>query len=117
MEDEIRMAPSPGKFEGETELTRILWECSLEGSWADEQIDGPNGETAELICGPISAGEVKATLRGVLSADELDLTDAELSELNTTAGVILTSDSQGFVYGRWFDHAETLEAAWAEISA
>ena len=43
------------------------------------------------------------------------LNEAEQEQLTSCAGVIITEDSQGFVYVEYFDKMDELDAKWAAI--
>jgi len=43
------------------------------------------------------------------------LNEEEKEELTSCAGVILSEDSNGFVYVKYFDSTQELDKAWAEL--
>lgn len=45
------------------------------------------------------------------------LNEAEQEQLTSSAGVILTEDTQGFVYVEYFDTMDKLDAKWKSIEA
>ena len=107
MTDEIRPY-GPGKFD--TMLDAYVYELSLHGC-DDEQ--GSVSETG-VWYGLFRGFTVGGPFSGVPPAR---LNSAELDILRSSAGCILSEDSQGFVSVEYFDTTAKLDDAWAEIEA
>lgn len=105
--------PHFGKFEG--------------GLNIDSYAHFLSGDGVDSECGDVSAGGWYGLLQGPLFdpsvpdnvklADECELTAADRDYLATSAGCILTEDSQGFVSVEWFDAGKEsdLDSAWSQI--
>lgn len=97
----------PGKFD--TLLDAYVYEVSL-GGCCDEEIDSETG-----------CGTYYALMRGGRSIfrdhdpDLETLNECEKELLTGCAGVILSEDSNGFVYAKYYDTEEQLDAEWCEI--
>ena len=97
-----------GKFD--LEVDAYLYDVSLDGG-ADEEV-GSSTEGAGwygLMRAPLVHSEQRAK--------EYGLTDEEVSFLQSKAGAILFEDTQGFVTVEYYDTAEELENAWADVLA
>lgn len=96
----------PGKFN--TILDSYVYSVSLDG-----------GADAEV--GSVDEGRWYGLMRhGRTIFKDHDpfletLNEEEREQLTSCAGVILTEDSQGFVYAEYFDTMDALDAKWAEI--
>ena len=95
-----------------TPLENLLFSLSLDQSWLESQ-DGDHGEWSGLMVGPITADMVPAELVG----DWEELTDDERAELGSMAGVIVSTDSAGFVYVTTYTDRDELDAEWEAIVA
>ena len=97
----------PGKFT--TLLDQYVYSVSLDGG-ADEEESYGNGEGwYGLMRNGRTIFRDHDPMLETLTPEEQEL-------LTGSAGVILSEDSQGFVYVSYYDDAETLEAKWAEIA-
>lgn len=96
----------PGKFS--TILDAYVYDVSCSGGTEDE-------------AGTTETGRWYGIMRGGRSIFKdhdpflESLNDAERNQLESCAGVIISEDSQGFVDVDYYDTAEQLESAWAEI--
>lgn len=94
----------PGKFD--TIVDSYVYDLSLNG--CDEETG--EAETTGWygrINGPFKLSEEPF--------DQVDLTWEEKHLISTTAGCIISEDSQGFVSVEYFDSAAELEGAWCAI--
>ena len=97
-----------GKFN--TILDQYVYSVSLDGG-ADEEESYGNGEGwYGLMRNGRTIFRDHDPMLETLTPEEQEL-------LTGSAGVILSEDSQGFVYVSYYNDAETLEAKWAEIVA
>ena len=85
----------PGKFEGEINLTAVLYEMGLEG------------------CGDEAFGEVD----GFGFFEFHDLTGWDGGNIGEHKAAILHHDNQGFVYGEYFSDLASGKKAWSELEA
>ena len=115
----LRMVEGPGKFEGELELTRILWDLTLAG-WGDDEV-GAEGSgnyillkffAYDLVNG-IALPRILTDLRDY----GVDLTPEEEALLNSHAGVILheSAGNDGFVFGDYYETGEELSSTWSHL--
>lgn len=98
----------PGKFN--TILDSYVYDVSLDGGCDAEE-------------GSVDSGRWYGLMRhGRTIFKDHDpnlekLNDEERELLTSSAGVILTEDSYGFVYVKYFTDMKALDAEWAEIEA
>ena len=91
----------PGKFD--TILDCHIYQASL---------DGCDEETGSAV----DMGVWYGLLRGRVKVSE-KLTEEEAKLLNTSVGIILSENSDGFVTVEYYSDREELDAAWAECLA
>ena len=97
-----RPVKGPGKFEGQLEVARWIWE-------------GDDGEALPVDTGDCAIRRYDAPLAGLSDRAELlseGYTPGDCEFLRTQAGCILTERSDGFVLAEWFRTREALESAW-----
>lgn len=101
-EFELRMYAHPGKFEGEFAVAEHV--AALD----------PDAE-----CGTAEGTGHHALVRGPVSETDIDpeagLTPDERAFLLAVAGVIVSTDSMGFVHFAWFDANGEMEGAWDRV--
>ncbi len=102
---DLPMAHSPGKFEGELDLTRKIHELCGDSSWLDEEESIEGGGWYGLLA--LKSDEDFADWTGI-TADEA-------AYLKSRSGLILYEDEQGFVWGTYYCSREDLDAAWAHV--
>jgi hypothetical protein len=105
-QDGIR-AYGPGKFN--TILDAYVYAVSLEGGCNDET--GDVSETGRWYGLMRSGRSIFRNHDPMLAA----LNEAEHEMLTSSAGVILSEDSQGFVSVDYYDTPKELDAAWAAL--
>ncbi len=99
----------PGKFN--TILDSYVYSVSLDGGTDDELGSvSENGRWYGLMRHGRTIFRDHDPLLETLNETEQDM-------LTSAAGVILTEDSQGFVYVEYFETTETLDAVWSAIVA
>jgi len=98
--NDLPMASSPGKFEGELRIAELLYE---QGNFDDETGIIQDTGWYGLILDPLSA------LEG------LELTPAEARFLNDLAGVILYENDLGFVSATYYHTKDQVNKAWDEV--
>lgn len=106
--NEIR-SYGPGKFN--TILDAYVYGVSMNGGGCDAEV----GES----CNSRWYGLMRNGRTIFQDHDPMleSLNEAEREMLTSAAGVILTEDSQGFVYVEYFDTMAELDAKWSEIEA
>lgn len=98
----LRRYPHPGKFEGGLVIDELAYAATMDGCDGELGDVSEHGEWYGLVYGPIDPHE----------ACGIDLTDDERAYLLSTAGCIVSEDSQGFVGVDWYDTKDKLEAVW-----
>ena len=98
MSDLWRRERGPGKFESEPYATRFFYEKVLEG-WDDASVDDGAGNSAALF----------VNMETALPTEYWEHHDDVPYE-----AVIIREDSQGFVYGHYFDTNDEAREAFAE---
>jgi hypothetical protein len=102
-------AYGPGKFN--TILDAYVYAVSLDGGCDDDTGDvSESGRWYELMRGGRSIFRDHDPMLETLN-------EAEQEMLTSSAGVILSEDSQGLVSVDYYDTPEELEAAWAALQA
>ena len=92
----------PGKFS--TMLDAYVYSVTLDGG-CDDEIRGEYGTWYGLMKHGSTIFRDHDPLLDTLNDDERD-------QLISCAGVIVREDSDGFVYVRYFDETDELDAAW-----
>jgi hypothetical protein len=98
----------PGKFT--TILDQYVYQVSLDGGCDEEESFGDGQGWYGIMRNGRTIFRDHDPLLETLNAAEQEL-------LTSSAGVILSEDSQGFVYVSYYEDKERLERKWAEIQA
>lgn len=98
----------PGKFN--TMLDAYVYQVSLDGGCDEEESFGDGQGWYGIMRNGRTIFRDHDPLLEALNTDEQEL-------LTSSAGVILSEDSQGFVYVRYYEDKDKLERTWAEILA
>lgn len=105
--DVLRMARSPGKFEGEMLVNQMLWEASLE--WGELGI----GDVQDF--GYFQRHDFDESFVDDLEKSQGKLNPAERAFLRKQVGAITSEDNFGFVTVGWFESKKALDNIWDEI--
>jgi len=96
----------PGKFN--TILDSYVYSVSLDGGCDEETGDSSYGNWYGLMRNGRTIFRDHDPMLESLNDDERE-------KLTSSAGVILSEDSNGFVYVEYYDSAESLNSAWQVI--
>jgi hypothetical protein len=105
--DTIIRPYGPGKFS--TILDSYVYSVSLDGGTDEEKGSSDMGDGWHRIMR--NGGTIFRDHDPLLES----LNPAEQEKLTGCAGVIITENSQGFVYVDYYDTSESLESAWSAI--
>ena len=96
----------PGKFN--TMLDAYVYQVSLDGGCDEEESLGDGQGWYGIMRNGRTIFRDHDPMLETLNTDEQEL-------LTSSAGVILSEDSQGFVYVSYYEDKDKLERKWAEI--
>lgn len=112
----LRMADSPGKFEGELKITELLWSASMDGCTTDEEISLESCGYYCMIRNPSSClHEIQPGEFYIDVGEKTAVTKEEAEFLGNQAGVILYESLKGFVYGEYFENDDEMNECWSQI--
>ena len=101
----------PGKFEGESALTFLAWDSTMEGS--SDETTGSDGDFTDWLRGPGPFGFSEDSANAARRYGYCESCIREALE-STAAGIAVWESDQGFVSGREFATVEEFEASFAE---
>lgn len=103
----------PGKFEGESAETAMLWEWSMEGFG---EIHGPEGCTFDYFDGEVLVGSEDREA-AVSAGFCVECIDAATKRLRECKGAVVGQTEQGFIWSRIADTDDEHVKMLADIAA